>query len=328
MSMNQCWLCGEGLTVTKEHVIPASMGGTRTVIGFICRDCNSRTGHSWDSAVAEFESWHFQLNSKLRTNPRRGKPMRAKFADTGLNAIIEPGARVKLGSNAPIRTVGDDGQVTYRFTSDPSQVDAVFNSMNTFLQRRGLDPLTREQFDSSNEYHVKTNPVVEFSLPLRIPQYSRSLVKTAMAMAFSVGVKPADCVTAVPYLRNEALDEEGVVKLFPTSLEGALENWTDYHAVNIFGLPSERTLLAEVIYFGTLSGLVTLSNSFEGAQVIAGHSINLKTGEIVDVDLNIPDFYLPANRVMELLRSRIGRFKSPMMLSVLPSLGPVGINDN
>ncbi len=315
------------MTISREHIIPASMGGQKTVIGFICRDCNSRTGHSWDSAVAEFESWQFLLNSKLRINPRKRKPMRVKMADTGLNAIVESGARVKFGFNAPVKEEDEGGRVTYGFTCDPSKVDALFNSVNTFLLRKGKDPLTREEFDSSSEYHVTSNPDVSFSVVLRVPAYSRSLVKTAMAMAFSVGVKPMDCITAVPYLKNEAFGEEGVVMLFPTSLQGVLEDWTDYHAVNIFSFPSERVLLAEVLYFGKLSGLVTLSDSFEGPRVIAGHSINLKTGEIVDTDLNIPDFYLPANRAVELVRSRMELFKSPIVLSACRNLEPIGINN-
>lgn len=328
MTINECWLCDGELTITKEHVIPASMGGTKTVIGFICRDCNSKTGHSWDSAVAEFESWQFQLNSKLQVNPRKGKTMRAKMADSGLNAIVEPGARVKLGFNAPTTIAEEDGRITYQFTGDPSQVDTLFDSANTLLRRKGVAPLTREEFDSGNEYHVTTNPAVTFRVVLRIPAYSRSLVKTAMAMAFSVGVNPRDCVNAIPYLKNEALDEEGVVTLFSTSLEGFLGDWTDYHAVNIFSLTSDRKLLAEVLYFGKLAGLVTLSDSYEGPWVIAGHSINLRTGKVLDGALNLSDFYVRSNQAARSLQSKIGQFKSPMLLPAFQGLGPPYLSDS
>lgn len=326
MTVNECWLCDGELTITKEHIIPASMGGTKTVVGFICRDCNSRTGHSWDSAVAEFESELFQFNSKLQINPRKGKTMRAKMADSGLNAIVEYGGRVKLGFNAPIKIERENGHIDYRFTCDASQADALFNSANTLLQRKGKAPLTREEFDSGNEYHVTPNPVVTIPVVLRFQAYSRSLVKTAMAMGFSIGVKPMDCVTAVSYLRNETLDGNGVVTLFSATLQEFLDDWTNYHAVNVFSIASERKLMAEVLYFGKLAGLVTLSNSYEGPWIIAGHSVNLRTGRVADTSFNLSDFCVQSNQEAKRLQSKIGQFKSPTLLPAFRGLVPTDMN--
>lgn len=145
MRLEICWLCDNELTTTREHIIPESMGGKKTVVGFICRDCNSKTGHNWDAAVIDFESWKFQLNPNLRINPRRGKSIRASMAETGLNAFVDSGVQVRLGFNAPIKTQEETGQVTYHFTCDPSRVDAFFDSVNTLLQRKGMNPITREE---------------------------------------------------------------------------------------------------------------------------------------------------------------------------------------
>ena len=46
-----CALCAQPLTdsnASKEHVIPNAIGGRKTVSNFICRNCNSLTGHDWD----------------------------------------------------------------------------------------------------------------------------------------------------------------------------------------------------------------------------------------------------------------------------------------
>ena len=324
MRFETCWLCENELTATREHIIPESMGGKKTVVGFICRDCNSKTGYNWDAAVADFESWKFQLNPNLRINPRRGKSIRGNMAETGLNVLVDSGVQVRLGFNAPTKTQEETGQVTYHFTCDPGRVDSLFDSVNTLLQRKGKNPITREEFDCSIRYNSEPNPVVNFTLQLQIHKYYRSLVKTAMAMAFSVGIKPTECGNAVRYLRDETIGEERVVTLPGTSLEGILDDWADYHAVTIFGFPSERKLIGEVLYFGNVAGLVILSNSYEGARIIAGHAINLGTGEYVDADLNVPNLHLPAYSGIELLKSRVGRFKSPMVLQVLSDLGPIG----
>ena len=146
MNLKKCWLCDRELTETREHIIPESMGGKRTVRGFICRDCNSTTGHKWDVAVIEFESWKFNLLAYLKTNPQQGKPIRGKMPDTGMNVFIESGAKVRLGFNPPVLTQMASGAMHYQFSCDPSGVDDLFASMNTLLERKGKAPMTRDEF--------------------------------------------------------------------------------------------------------------------------------------------------------------------------------------
>ena len=165
--------------------------------------------------------------------------------------------------------------------------------------------------------------LISFSLQLHIPQYYRSVVKTAMAMAFSAGISPKDCGKAVRYLRDETIGEEGVVTLPGTSLEGTSDDWTDHHAVNVFGLTDARMLIGEVLYFGNVAGLVTLSDAYDGPTIIAGHAISLGTGEDVDTDLNLPNLTLPEYSVIELLRERAGRFRSPIVLQILNQLNRI-----
>ena len=320
--MKTCWLCDKELTETREHIIPESMGGRKTVRGFICRDCNSETGHGWDAAVTTFESWKFNLNSMLRINPQQGRPIRAKMGDTGMNVLIGAGLQMRLGFNSPVRTQTESGQEVIQFACDPSQVDGLFDPVNTLLQRKGMARMTREEFDARITRHETPQPEINFSLQMNMPKYYRALVKTAMAMAFSLGVNPMACEKAVRYLRDETIDEEGVVALPDTSLEGTIDDWTSYHAVTIFGLLEDRKLIGEVLYFGSVAGLVILSDSCDGPRIIAGHAVNLRTGEYVDADLDLPDLILPEDAATNLLRERVGRFKSPMLLEVLSALSP------
>ena len=317
MQLEVCWLCDNELTMTREHIIPESMGGKKTVRGFICRHCNSRTGAEWDAAVSEFESWKFLLDPNLRINPRQGKPLPVSMADTGMNAFMDSGVHVRLGYNAPVITEDESGQVTYRFTRDASQLDDLFDTMNRLLQRKGKPLMTRDEFNARIEHRVNEGPVITFSLQMDMPKYYRSLVKTSMAMAFSVGINPTECGNAVGYLRDETMEEEGVVSLPGMSLKRIFDEWIHYHAVTIFGFPDSRQLVGEVLYFGSVSGLVLLSDSYDGSRIIAGHSINLKTGEYVDADLDLPRLLLPARSGMEILRARVARFKSPLVLQVL-----------
>ena len=163
--------------------------------------------------------------------------------------------------------------------------------------------MTRADFDADVNHNVIFQPGVTFQLRLEIPKYFRSLAKTCMAMSFSIGIRPTDCEKAVLYLRDETMDEEGVITLPGTSLKGTIDDWSYYHAVTIFGSPSSGQLIGELLYFGRVAGLVSLSGSYGGPRIIAGHAINLKTGEFVDADLNRPDLHLSAPSVKELLEA-------------------------
>lgn len=321
MGLGSCWLCDNELTLNKEHIIPKSMGGKKTVVGFICTDCNSETGRDWDAAVHQFWSWPFHLDPTLTVNPQRRNRVRVRVAEAGLNAILEPFGQVRYGHNAPVKTQDEAGLETWRFTADSGRVDELFDAVNTFLQRRGKLPMTRADFDSDVAHNIISQPTVLLELKLEIPEYFRSLVKTYMAMAFSIGVKPLDCDNAVPYLKDEAMDEEGVVTMPSFSLEGAIDDWSSYHAVSIFGWPRSRQLIGEVVYFGNVAGLVCLSASYSGPKITAGHTINLKTREYVDTDLNLPHLHLPAYSVKELLEARVRQFKSPLLHEVMATAG-------
>ena len=120
MNLKTCWLCDRELTETREHIIPESMGGRKTVRGFICRNCNSETGHDWDVAVTEFESWKFHLLSNLKINPQQGKRIRGNIPDTGMNVFIDSSVQVRLAFNPPVKTQLDTDEMHYQFSCNPS----------------------------------------------------------------------------------------------------------------------------------------------------------------------------------------------------------------
>ena len=154
---------------------------------------------------------------------------------------------------------------------------------------------------------------------MNLPKYYRSIVKTAMAMAFSLGIQPVNCDNAVRYLRDQDVDNAGVVTTPGLSLKGTLDDWTQYHAVTIFGTPQSGHLLGEVMYFGNVAGLVVLSNSYMGPSIIAGHCIALASGEYVDPSFEFPDMYLPENIALDLVEARVAQFKSPLLFQMSKS---------
>ena len=69
----QCVLCDGVISeknMTAEHIIPNAIGGRKKVSGFICRDCNNRTGTEWDAKLVDQRLLHFL---SLTVNRQRGE---------------------------------------------------------------------------------------------------------------------------------------------------------------------------------------------------------------------------------------------------------------
>jgi hypothetical protein len=70
----RCILCDcaiDDQNDSEEHVIPSSIGGRLRVRGFLCKDCNNRTGSTWDGKLAEQLNFWCLFFSIVR---ERGQP--------------------------------------------------------------------------------------------------------------------------------------------------------------------------------------------------------------------------------------------------------------
>ena len=96
---NLCVLCGDSASNddrSSEHIIPAALGGRRTVSGFICEKCNSDAGATCDASLAEsLEGW-----TRLLDISRKDPLPRAcvVYTSDGTPVRVLPGNRVELVS--------------------------------------------------------------------------------------------------------------------------------------------------------------------------------------------------------------------------------------
>ena len=106
-TIDPCWLCEEPIAANnaaKEHIIPNSIGGRRTVQNFLCRACNTRTGHNWDNRLAMHLGY---LGLLFETRRQRGSVPSMK-APTASGDLVEI-----LAGNRPAL-----GKPTYKVTRD------------------------------------------------------------------------------------------------------------------------------------------------------------------------------------------------------------------
>ena len=109
----KCWLCDREFTKecdSKEHIVPKALGGRKTVTGFICNDCNTHRGRTWDAAVTkQLEFFAVLLNIK-----REGRvPHMDVKTVKGRRLFLQPGNKPVAAPTRPKEVrVGDHIRVS------------------------------------------------------------------------------------------------------------------------------------------------------------------------------------------------------------------------
>jgi hypothetical protein len=113
--VGQCVLCENTITAeteSEEHLIPNALGGRKKVSGFLCRDCNSRTGDSWDAALA---AQLLPLCLLMDISRERGEPPPLKVETTaGERLSIGPNGSPSLSSPEFVATPLPSGGTQYQ----------------------------------------------------------------------------------------------------------------------------------------------------------------------------------------------------------------------
>ena len=150
-----CLLCGNSATGnnrSSEHIVPAALGGTRTVSGFICRQCNSDAGRSCDTALAR----SFEGLTRLLDISRKKSLPRAQVTDTSDDTPIRvlPGNRMVFGHTTE-QEITEGNRRILRITA--ASEDELRKSVQKIKDRRNLD-LDVAAFVEEEETHPRLGP--------------------------------------------------------------------------------------------------------------------------------------------------------------------------
>jgi hypothetical protein len=181
---------------SEEHLIPNALGGRRKVSGFLCRDCNSATGESWDAEVAE---QLLPLCLLLDISRERGDP-------PGLRVVTSAGERLTIGPSgtlarsAPVftRTPSPSGKTHYHV-----EARTMHEARQILMDLKRKHPEIDVDATLARAQMVETYPrgAVGHDLSIGGELAGRSMVKSSLAWAFANGVDWAACEGALSYLR-------------------------------------------------------------------------------------------------------------------------------
>jgi hypothetical protein len=282
-----CALCSNPIGAannSEEHVVPNSIGGREKVRGFLCKDCNSECGKTWDAEI-----WRQFANLALMHGVRRD---RGEMPSIPVQTVA--GERLLLHS---------DGTMVPRhpkFSKEPLESGFSINvaartkteaiDIAKSLKRKHPE-IDIEQVISNMKAEIRNlDSPVTFSTQFAGPLAGRSMVKSAAALAFWAGIAPQACERAVEYFRSENATPPYSL-FYLRDLVGNRPTEFALNCVSVRGESKKKRLLGYVEYFGVARLVTILSNNYEGIDFSATYAFNPADGQEFDpkVDLALSD---------------------------------------
>ena len=283
----QCVLCDEVISeknMTAEHIIPNAIGGRKKVSGFICRDCNSRTGTEWDAHLVDHPMFRF-LSLLVKRQKGKVKPIEVMLSN-GERGYFD---LKEVKPTTPVRKEETSTEKGHHFRilgNDEEEVQKRYDKVVKDYQRR----YGRDKFRASSKRRQAEMP--DFSLSfdindLRDELPSKSIVKTMLATVFDAGINPRVCDIGLGYLRDERSlsEEELTFSAFSVDTQGSIalrmlkQAMPKFHYVAVTGDPSNSVIEGCVILFGCLAYHAILSRSYSGSGFSHSYCLDPETGK-------------------------------------------------
>jgi len=313
-AVRKCILCHTALVgdaQSREHVIPASLGGRRSTTKALCRGCNSTTGHEWD---AELEKQ--LLPASLMVFPHdhpRGRKWRRVADDQGNRLILKGGLRG--GSENPqVHLVKmEDGRVDFHLSA-PTKRRAVQEIQR--LIKAGQLPADREEELIAGIEREETLTYVEFTEGGYVggDVAWNSMLKSMVTAGTLAGLSWLDMLTAVQLLRGYGrvgpclMFRDSPLRWLPDAM---VPPWR--HCVHVESDSETRLVWGYVEYFGTWCAIALLGKHYSGSSARWTYCLDPVSGDnltdTVQVDLepakNLIDHMRVPGRAREIASEQI-----------------------
>lgn len=281
--MSNCSICDTPITEvndSREHVIPNSIGGRRTVTGFLCTKCNSQAGDDWDAELARQFNPLCLVFGIVR---ERGDVPSQRF-DTTRGDRVELHADGTMSPHKPEYAAVPAGKGIQIHIKARSMSEA--KKMLASVRRKYPEVNLEEVLKRAQPSSSYRPDMLKFELSFGGPRAGRSLVKSVLALAVQSGIEGRMCECARNYLKDSRGEacfgyyyERDLVVNRPTDRV--------VHCVAVKGDPASRQLLGYVEYFGVLRAVVGLSDSYGGREFTSSYAVDPVTGEELNTNVNL-----------------------------------------
>lgn len=280
-----CTLCDCEITNdtdSKEHIIPQAIGGRLKVKGFICRDCNNKSGKSWDAKLASQLNF-FNLIVGVTREKGDARSQRVENVLQGNELVLRADGSYTIP------------QPKYEVTYDGSIPQISIQAANNKQFKQQLARAKKEfpkldvdkQFNQAkveDDFSVK---VLKTSFEcIEDKQSGRSVIKSCLALATYHGIKTQICSAGLEYLRNpDAKPCFGYFYARDLVPNRPLD--TVFHCVAIAGYKESGQLLGYIEYFGIHRIVAILSDNYEGQNFTHVYAIDPISARDIKIEVNL-----------------------------------------
>ena len=288
--MARCWLCENSLTEgnrSQEHVIPAALGGKRTVADFLCRRCNNTTGSKWDARLIE------------TSKPMDFVASQRDWAEAELPRdydLENKSNRHEIISGKDMHTMyrgGGDSVTSFDGQNLQAEIAAYSEAQRSQILKGTLRryAIPREKWVDI-EQAVSAQAVKEPSrshsiqtgMALSLPAASRAMVKSMLALACQIGVTQEECSL---FLANWRANDNSCLGCSPEWQVLPMNGKTNLRCVAISGSGETGMLLGFAQLTGFLPWILPLSVPYEGPSRHGVYAIDAKTRKEVSISLKM-----------------------------------------
>ena len=283
----RCAFCDVEITTTndsREHIIQNAIGGARKVRGVFCKTCNNTTGAKWDTEAARQLQF---LTLHLGVVRDRGDGRAGEFVTlSGRTVRKHQDGHLSFPASKPsITPKGEGVQIRLQATTRAEAAKTLKGLKRTYPK---LDvDAALASIDESDTYLAEP---VKSECNFGGELSGRSVVKTALTLAVSVGVEAKICNLALAYLRD---DKGNPAFGYYYRRDLVTNRPTDrvFHCVAIKGDPATRKLIGYVELFSVYRMVIGLSDQYTSSAIAASYAIDPTVGEELNltVDLTFTD---------------------------------------
>jgi len=278
----RCALCSGPMQAdnsSREHVIPNAIGGRKAVRGFICVDCNSTTGATWDHELAEQLT---PLCALLDIQRQRGKAQPVSLETVKGDAfLVHPDGRIRIPRTVFSEREREGGKEIDIRVSSRKDLKKMLPGWVRKYPKLDIDQLLQH---AAPKREYLEDPL---SIPLTFggTRAGRSIVKSCLALASEAGLNLSDCEHARDYLLNDGepcfgyYNETDVVSDRPDNVF--------FHCVHVCGDPVSRQVLGYVEYFGFLRIVLCLSSRYDGERFSRSYAVDPVAGRNLDLRVRL-----------------------------------------
>jgi len=261
--MNNCALCNTFISKenqSEEHVIPQAIGGRLKIKNFICRTCNNKFGHNWDSTLAnQLAFFSTSLNIK------REKKLPNYLVNTldGNQYLKQPQGDFILTRPTEHIEKNPDGSLNIKIEAPNFKIAK--DILKKVFKENNISSESQNSISEKLKQNIAPmNQIIHDEINFGGEESGRSLVKTALAMTFLMGIDLKQCDLATGYLLENREPCFGYFYSIDKDFVKNRNKDIPFHCVHIRASTELKRIFGYIEYFGAFRVILSLASNYIG----------------------------------------------------------------